>query len=81
MQLDVFWAEETVRDFERRVAAHVERERNAELFASAQCRRNDRQPAVIPAQQRSRMRTAFRWHLHVCCRAIPRRWNPCLALS
>lgn len=81
MQLDVFWAEETVRDYERRVAAHVKRKRNAELFASAQWGRNDRQSQVILAQQRSRARTAFRWRLHVCCRAMPQRWNPCLALS
>ncbi len=81
MQLELFCAEETVRGYELRIAAHAERERIIRLLASPRCESQTRPRAVRKTLPISLIEAVTRGISFLWCTAIPRRWSSCTALS
>ena len=81
MQLELFLAEETVRGYEQRIAAHAEHARTTRLLAIDRHENLARQPAAGRAGLASRIEASTRRHYRLWCRATPRRWVPCSAHS
>ncbi len=80
MQLELFCAEETVRGYEQRIAAHVVRERIIRL-ATSRCENQSRRQAAQKISFAGPIAAVVRWASLLRCAAMPRRWNPCAALS
>jgi hypothetical protein len=81
MQLELFCAEETVRGYEQRIAAHAERERITRLLTSPRCERQTHPGAVSRILPKSLIEAVARRIDFLWCSAIPRRWSSCTALS
>lgn len=81
MQLELFCAEETVRQHEQRIASHVQREQMARHLASPRSQdwEHRRAPQRVPlaAYVEATRRTIHRFR----CSVMLRRWSPCSALS
>lgn len=80
MQLELFCAEETVRGYEQRIAAHAGRERIIRL-ATSRCENQGRRQAAQEIPFAGPIAAVVRWTSLLRCAAMPRRWNPCSALS
>lgn len=81
MQLELFCAEETVRTYEQRIASHVQRERLARLLATPRCTKRDHRRSATWLPMAADVAASHRGHQLFWCLVMPRRWNPCSALS
>lgn len=81
MQLELMCAEETLRGYEQRIAAHAERERIIRLYTSPPCEQQNSSRAAREKPLAAVIKTVARWLALLRWTGMPRRKSPWTALS